>query len=404
MEILEQTKTTEIQSIANDINKGIEAFEMRKAELIELASQAKGLDIESIEDREAIKEVARLRKDLKSARVEIQKEGKAMRDPLTGISKFIIEKEKELVAIIEPVEQDLKSKEDWVKAEKERIAEEERRREEEKINGRINALAELGFKIDYSDLKVMTDEEFDELLRDAHERYQEEQEAKRIEEERQAKIDKRMSDLFMIGMNYSESSKEFKHFYAPKDIITMDAVETLDEKEFDILYQSVKQSIEAEQARQAEEKRIIEEMKAELEKERKRAEEREAKIKAEQEKIEAEKRAMEEAKRKAELDKQRQIDMEEAKKEAAEKARKEALAEAKRKEEARLEKERKEKERAERKAAMAPDKEKIEVYMSAVLGVSVPELKSSEAEMIMNDIHQRIEIAMEEGRKLLESI
>src|SRR5690606_4086310 len=205
-----------------------------------------------------------------------------------------------------------------------RIAEEERRKEEEKINKRINALAELGFKIDYSDLKAMTDEEFDELLSDAHERYQEEQEAKRIEEERQAKIDQRMSDLFMIGMNYSEASKEFKHFYAPKDIITMDAVETLDDKEFDVLFRSAQQSIEAEQVRQAEEKRIIEEMKAELEKDRKKAEEREAKIKAEQEKIEAEKRAMEEAKRKAELDKQRQKDIEKAKKEAAEKARKEA--------------------------------------------------------------------------------
>src|SRR5690606_7213949 len=92
MEILEQTKTTEIQSIANDINKGIEAFEKRKSELLEMASHADGLKIESIDDREGIKEVSRLRKDLKFARVEIQKEGKAMRDPLTSISKFIIEK------------------------------------------------------------------------------------------------------------------------------------------------------------------------------------------------------------------------------------------------------------------------------------------------------------------------
>lgn len=404
MEILEQTKTTEIQAIANDINKGIEAFEMRKAELIELASQAEGLDIESIDDRESIREVARLRKDLKSARVEIQKEGKAMRDPLTGISKFIIEKEKELVAIIEPVEQDLKSKEDWIKAEKERIAEELRRKEEEKINKRINALAELGFKIDYSDLKVMTDEEFDELLNEAQERYQEEQEAKRIEEERRAKIDQRMSDLFMLGMNYSESSKEFKHFYAPNDTISMEAVETLDDKEFDVLFQSAKQSIESEQARQAEEKRMIEQMQAELEKERKKAEEREAKIKAEQEKIEAEKRALEEAKRKAELDKQRQIDMEKAKKEAAEKARKEALAEAKAKEEARLERERKAKERAERKAAMAPDKEKIEAYLSAIDELPVPELKSDEAQKIMDQYLQMIQVMKTDVLGLLESI
>src|SRR5690606_31968428 len=150
--------------------------------------------------------------------------------------------------------------------------------EEQKINNRINALAELGFKIDYSDLSTMTDEEFDELLNDAQERYQEEQEAKRIEEERQAKIDQRMSDLFMIGMNYSEVSKEFKHFYAPKDIITMDAVETLEDKEFDVLYRSAQQSIEVEQKRIAEEKEKMEAEKAELERQRKEAEQREAKI------------------------------------------------------------------------------------------------------------------------------
>lgn len=43
MEILEQTKTTEIQSIANDINKGIEAFEKRKSELLEMASHAEDM-------------------------------------------------------------------------------------------------------------------------------------------------------------------------------------------------------------------------------------------------------------------------------------------------------------------------------------------------------------------------
>ena len=403
MEILEQTKTTEIQSIANDINKGIEAFEKRKSELLEMASHADGLKIESIDDREGIKEVSRLRKDLKSARVEIQKEGKAMRDPLTSISKFIIEKEKELVAIIEPVEKDLKAQEDWVDAEKERIAEEARRKEEERINKRINSLAELGFKIEYSDLKSMTDEEFKEVLDAAKEQFEAEQEAKRLEEERKAKISSRKSNLFLIGMNYSESSDHFTSVYAPQEIITREAVETLDDNEFDVLYQSAKQAIEAEQARQAEERQLIRELQAKLEKEQKEAEEREAKLKAEQERIEAEKRALEEAKKEAELAKQRQIDLEKAKKEAAEKARKEALEEAKRKEEERIEKERKAREKAERKAAMAPDKEKLQAYLEAIQ-VKPPELKSDEAKEVLQYILTRIEEVLAYAAQKLEDM
>src|ERR1700744_2391138 len=89
----------EIAVISEKISLGLEAFEKRKSELIALRDEVDGLDITSIEDKAAIKQVTEGRKKLKDARVEIEKEGKSMRDPLTAISRNISSKEKELVDI-----------------------------------------------------------------------------------------------------------------------------------------------------------------------------------------------------------------------------------------------------------------------------------------------------------------
>ena len=166
---------SEVAVIFEKINSGLEAFESRKEDLTALKSKAEGLKIESIEDKQAINQVSTIRKELKKARVEIENEGKAMRDPLTKISKSISAKEQELVAIIEPSEKALLIQERWVKDEEERIEQEAARKEEERIQKRIDRLREYGHEIDLFYIKSITDEQFEKVVDNAKAEFEKEE-------------------------------------------------------------------------------------------------------------------------------------------------------------------------------------------------------------------------------------
>lgn len=168
----------EVAVIFDKINAGLEAFESRKETLTVLKSKAEGLKIESIEDKQTINQVSTIRKELKKARVEIENEGKAMRDPLTKISKSISSKENELVAIIEPTEKALLVQEKWVKDEEARIAAEEKRKEDERIQNRIDRLAEYGVGIDLTYVTVLSDEQFEGVVNNARIEHEKDQAAK----------------------------------------------------------------------------------------------------------------------------------------------------------------------------------------------------------------------------------
>src|SRR5690606_9437145 len=119
----------------------------------------------------------------KSERVKIQKEAKMLRDPLNQINGMILDKEKELLKIIEPTEKQLQEQEKWVESEKERIRQEEIAKEEARIQTRIDALAEFGYQIDYADIKAMSDDTFTKYLEAAKNQYENDQ-AEKAEQER----------------------------------------------------------------------------------------------------------------------------------------------------------------------------------------------------------------------------
>lgn len=202
---------SEVAVIFENINTGLAAFEARKEELTLLKDEAEGVKIESIDDRQGINQVSTIRKKLKNARVEIEKEGKAMRDPLTKISKSISEKEKELVGIIEPTEKALKTQEDWVKAEEKRIEEEQKRKEEERIQGRIDRLAAYGYAIDITFLKGIDDEQFEKVVDNARIEYDKEQaqkaEAERLQKEEQERIRKEREELEELRKKQAEADR-----------------------------------------------------------------------------------------------------------------------------------------------------------------------------------------------------
>lgn len=213
-ENLQMEKPSEIQLIANNINSGLKAFEDRKAELISLKERVSGLEITSIDDKAAIAEVSAARKTLKKARVEIEKEGKSMRDPLTKISKSISEKQYELIDIISPTENDLQAKEDWVKAENLKIEQAEAQRKQAIIQGRIDALAEYRFAIDITFLTAIDDEQFNKVLDNARVEFEKEQvakaEADRLEQEKQAQIEKDREELQALKAKQAEADRIIK--------------------------------------------------------------------------------------------------------------------------------------------------------------------------------------------------
>lgn len=205
---------SEIQIIASKINTGLAAFETRKAELTQLKEDAAGLTIESIEDKAAIQKVATWRKKLKAARVEIQKEGKAMRDPLTKISKSISEKEYELIDIISPTEKDLQSKEDWVAAENLKIEQAEASRKQALLQDRIDRLAEYGYAIDITFLTALDDEQYEKVLDNARIEFEKEEAKKadeaKLEQERQAQIQKDQEELKALKAKQAEADRIIK--------------------------------------------------------------------------------------------------------------------------------------------------------------------------------------------------
>lgn len=197
----------ELAAIGDKVKTGLQHFEERKALLIELRSKAEGLKITSIDDKESITSVSLIRKSLKSARVEIEKEGKAMRDPLTQISRLVSEKEKELVAIIEPTEKALLAQEKWVDDEKARI-------EQERVNARLERLKQYGAGLAEEYVKLLSDEDFETVVDRARVAFEAEQKEKAEQEkQRRAKEEqdeKDRQELLELRKKNEEREKELK--------------------------------------------------------------------------------------------------------------------------------------------------------------------------------------------------
>jgi hypothetical protein len=216
METLEliPKKETEMVQIGKKITTGIAAFENKKADLEQLKLKAVGLKITDINDKTTIVKVSGIRKELKAARVEIEKEGKLMRDQLTTINRGISAKEKELVSIIEPTERELMAQEKWVEDEKEKIRLEDERKEQERIQARVNQLAAYGFTIDINQIQTLSDDDFQSVLDDAKVEFDKEQaakaEAERLAKEEAEKLQREREELEQLRKEHNEREAKLK--------------------------------------------------------------------------------------------------------------------------------------------------------------------------------------------------
>ena len=89
--------------------KDIERFDPTKEVLQQLVLKTQSITATDLKDKAQLEVVKQNRIELKKARVQIEKTGKAMRDDANAYSKAVIAKEKELIGIISPEEDRLKA-------------------------------------------------------------------------------------------------------------------------------------------------------------------------------------------------------------------------------------------------------------------------------------------------------
>lgn len=109
----------------------LEKFNPTTAELTALADRSKKLVVTDLGDRAQLALVHDYRMELKAARVDIEKCGKAIREDANKFQKAVIAKERELIAMIEPEEKRLKELEEA--AEKHGLMEERKRKLPERM-------------------------------------------------------------------------------------------------------------------------------------------------------------------------------------------------------------------------------------------------------------------------------
>lgn len=154
------------------ITKELQKFEIKEADLRELATKYAGLSVKDHTDKEGLEKVYQARQELKSVRVEIGKKGKALRASALAFQRAVIAREDELIQLIEPTEKYLKAEEDRIAKIKQEIREEEERKEVARVQGMIDKLSAVEYAVDWNQLRGMTDEQFEVLLQEATEQYE----------------------------------------------------------------------------------------------------------------------------------------------------------------------------------------------------------------------------------------
>lgn len=136
-----------------ELNPTVEALK-------ELATKYQSLTINGIDDKIWYEAVKKARIELKNTRVEIKKKWMELRDDANKYAKAVIEKEKELIGYIEPMEDELKEKEDKYN---ELVAIEKRK---EQLQSRIDRLSEIWLTLQDEDILKFDDQQFYDFIQE----------------------------------------------------------------------------------------------------------------------------------------------------------------------------------------------------------------------------------------------
>lgn len=197
------------------INEGLQAFEDTKARFKKLAEEAGKVTKPAVTDKKAIAALRRMRIDLRNEEIEIEKQGKGMRDLVNHIPKSILEKQREVTTIVSPVREKFEKWEEEIDSELAAIKAEEERKENARITGRIGRLMEAGCELkedvyvygeltlNTAEVKMLDDQTFDEFVVRVTEKYNADQAAAE-EQKRLAALQREREDLIRPYWHLSE--------------------------------------------------------------------------------------------------------------------------------------------------------------------------------------------------------
>lgn len=285
---VEQIEATELS---------LEKFSPTVAELKKMVEQTKEISAIDPKDAKSLKIVKEHRIGLRNARIAITKRGKELREGAVKFQKAVIEKERELVAIIEPEEERLGGIEE--KAAIEAAREKNRDKlpwRKEQLALYVDELKEYDIELTEENLLDMGDDEFNGLRVELQEK-KNKKEADRIEAEKQrlaaesAEIDRKREEQEKRDKEQAELEKRRGELPKRRQRLSEVGATRTDEELLaldDSQFEKVIEGVKVENARKEQEEKDRKAREELEEKQRQEAEEK--KKKDEQEKLEADKK------------------------------------------------------------------------------------------------------------------
>lgn len=173
-------------------------FNLTDSTIEEMKRQYLPLKIDGIQDKAGYIAVREARMKVKSARIEVEKTRKSLKEDALAYGRKVDGEAKRITALLIPIETHLETQESAVDAEKERLKAEKDKAEKDRLNKRLQILVGYGIEaqaIDIQALGILSDEAFDSEAARARGLWEEkqkalevEQAAKTLEAEKMAKI------------------------------------------------------------------------------------------------------------------------------------------------------------------------------------------------------------------------
>lgn len=137
--------------MSHDSTLDMGKFNPKKADLVKMAKDYKDLTIKDLDDKEGYKAVDVARKTLMKQRTTIKKCGKELRQGARDFAAEVIEREREMIEIIEPVEANL-------------MLQKLRFDNMPKLDGRMEQVKEFNLSLTEDELLEMKDAEFKKVI------------------------------------------------------------------------------------------------------------------------------------------------------------------------------------------------------------------------------------------------
>ena len=364
-------------TIEEQIEQALKRMPYTETVIAGLKTEYMGLRTNGIEDTAAYEAVHAALMTMVKVRTGIELTRKQLKADALKFGKAVDAEATRLAGLAAPVETYLYEQRDIVDKEKERIRTEKEEQEQTRLQGRVAKLLGFGMTFDGNiyrrsemviaaiNLKRLSDEDFETVLKRVEEDYQAEQ-AEIAEEARLKK-----EDEDRIAAEKAEAER----------------LEGIRKIEDDRLRKEEDDRLSAERERL---KKIADEQAIEK-----------ALIKAKQEEVEAIQKAIEDKQRKDEEDKRRQEELEKARIEAAEQAKKDERARIERETKEKKEQEEREAIEAEEKKAQMTDKEKLKELLTAIELIDIPQFKSKKAKVVADQVQGRLIASMDIIREAL---